>query len=121
MSHPLDAALRARYQQIARQRIEVPEWGPQGEPFVLYARPFVLDDRALYAQWMEEDARTADARLLMHLGRDEAGQPIGDAATMMLLQTRAESHVVRRVVGQLLAGTSVIKPADKLEEAAAGN
>lgn len=121
MTRPLEEAVQARWDQLARQRIEVPEWGPAGEPFVFWSLPFTLADQALLAEWQQDDPARATARLLVHKGETEAGEPIGDLATVLKLKVRAEAHVMERITRQILAGTSLVKPRDELIEDAAGN
>lgn len=105
-------AVRARYTGLDRQRIEVPEWGGQDGPFVLWAKPWTLEDERGITRAMRDDNPEGFAAVVLAKAEDEDGAPMFDArADKPVIMRIGEAHVLKRVAYQVMAGTADVETA----------
>jgi hypothetical protein len=89
------------------RRLEVPEWGEDGQPLVITYTMVTLDDMATVDAADGDQWYKRAARIVALKARDEAGKPLfglGDAVT---LREQAAPHVVNRIAMAMLGGTTV--------------
>jgi hypothetical protein len=107
MSDILTAA-RGHFERLRRQTVEVPEWGEDGAPAVLYFDPPTLRQRHI----VKHRANGNEARLLalavILWAKDADGKPAftDDAITLGAFETELDPAVIARVAGCLLGVSS---------------
>ncbi|WP_227271242.1 hypothetical protein [Roseobacter weihaiensis] len=101
------AAATAHYDKLRGQTIEVPEWGSEGKPLVIYYDPIT----AAQAQTVTKRAKGSDARAtalaVILYSKDKAGKPIftDDAPTLKTFENDVLPEVIARI-GQAILGMS---------------
>ncbi|MBO6759276.1 MAG: hypothetical protein JJ902_23335 [Roseibium sp.] len=97
---------KAHYQRIGRTRIEVPEWGPDGEPFVIYATPMTVFHREQIRDMGNAESPQNLIDTLIYKAQDENGGPVFTAKDRHDLLTKVDGRVVSRIALEIMAGPS---------------
>jgi len=92
MSEVMDRIRRGSKEQT---RIEVPEWGAEDEPFVIYARPWTLKDSAAIAH--VSDGPQSFVEILIRKAMTEGGDPVFNREDKLDLMACGSASVVMRV------------------------
>lgn len=98
----------AHYDAPGVQSVEVPEWGEEGKPQVIYWRPITLQEKQRLATvGMDEGmvVRLVDALILKAL--DAEGNKLFTLEDKAKLLRKADPEVVARVVMQMMASPGV--------------
>jgi hypothetical protein len=91
------------YKQKPLKRIEIPEWGDDDGPLVVFAEPFTLRDQAKIATVTKNQPESEVlAELLIMKLIDEAGNKIFTVEDKHALRTQVDAQVVARVATQVM-------------------
>lgn len=85
------------------KRIEVPEWGDDKGPFVVYTKPFTLRDQGklqVASKNSNESEMLAD--LLIMKALDEKGEPLFTIEDKVALRTNVDANILARIAAQIM-------------------
>jgi hypothetical protein len=90
------------------QSVEVPEWGEEGKPLVIYWKPITLQEKQRLATvGMEQGMVVRLVEALIIKALDAEGNKLFDLADKATLLRRADPEVVARIVTQMMASPGV--------------
>lgn len=98
---------KAHFDSQEIKRIEVPEWGENGQPAVIMAEPFTLADRKTLAKFAKDDDMEFLVRLVIMKALDEDGNKLFDLSDKPVLMNKVDPAVLLRVANQISAASSV--------------
>lgn len=91
------------YKSKPLKRIEVPEWGDDEGPLVIFAEPFTLRDQAKIATITKNQPESEVlAELLIMKCIDESGNKLFSIEDKPALRTQVDAQVVARVATQIM-------------------
>ena len=91
-----------------KMRIEVPEWGPEGEPFVGYATVATVSDEVRVRRMVKDaDSPETWARLVFNKLVDEDGSRCFKGVGFADFQTRVHAGLSRRIGVQIYSGSVI--------------
>jgi hypothetical protein len=99
---------KAHFTDLGVQRQEVPEWGEEGKPLVVYWRPMNLAQKQKIQHIGEREgwiARLADA--LIMLATDADGKKLYTIEDKHALRHNVDPDVLARVVTRMMASPGV--------------
>ena len=100
--------IKAHYDGLGRKRIEVPEWGDEHGPLVIYARPMTLREKnRIFGRAEKGASLEALADLVILKAEDEEGRKLFRPEDRLALITHAEADVIARVAAEISAVDSV--------------
>jgi hypothetical protein len=102
----LDRA-KSHFESKEIKRIEVPEWGENGEPAIITAEPFTLSDRKSLLKYAREDEVEFYVRLVIMKAMDESGKKIFDLSDKPILMTKVDPEVIIRLANAISLSASV--------------
>lgn len=105
MNAALDRA-KAHYVRLGRKRIEVPEWGEPGAPYVVYATPMTVGQRDRIQEKGNQDRAEMFVDVLLEKAQTEEGKPAFTPDDRHDLTHEVDSRVVSRMALEILAGPS---------------
>lgn len=113
MSDILDRA-RAHFSNMGRRKVEVPEWGIDGEPAVFYAPALTLRDRQSVERRCKNDVATRMIlTVIMFLQKEDGTLAFADnASTRKALETEVDPAVVAALANAILT----VSGSDDLEK-----
>lgn len=88
------------------QVVEVPEWGEDGSPLLLYYRPMTLAEKRPIFPKLQKNDLEALADIVVRKALDADGERVFSIEHKRGLMQRADSDVVARI-GQAMMGVSV--------------
>lgn len=110
-------AAQAHFEQLGRQHIEVPEWGTDGHPLIVYWSPMTIADRRrIFKPDRPIDERLAIDVVILKAEDDRGGKLFDVIADEPLLMGKVEANVLRRVATAILA-VPTVEQATKNSEA----
>ena len=98
----IDERIEAHFHSLGSRRIEVPEWGDESGPLVIYATPHTVAELEDIRRESRDDSLKFLARTLVVKSRDAEGEKIFNRGHMRLLTRSAVATVVERVANQIL-------------------
>jgi hypothetical protein len=98
---------KAHFDAQEIKRIEVPEWGSDGNPAVIMAEPFTLADRKTLAKFAKDDDMEFLVRLVIMKALDEDGKKLFDLSDKPVLMNKVDPAVLLRVANQISAANSI--------------
>jgi hypothetical protein len=101
----LDRA-KAHFDQQEIKRIEVPEWGENGEGAVLFSEPFTLADKKSLMKFAKDDDLEFVVRLLIMKCKDSDGKKVFDLSDKPTLLNKVDPDVILRIANQITATPS---------------
>ncbi|MGL4406021.1 MAG: hypothetical protein ACRCT6_09690 [Notoacmeibacter sp.] len=89
---------KAHYKALANEpkRIEIPEWGEDGEPAVVFVTPITLAERNKMKR--VENGNELAAEILIMKAQDKDGNPVFKKEDKIELMRFTDSRVVGRVI-----------------------
>lgn len=103
----LTERIRQHFSGLSQRKIEVPEWGDESGPLVIYARRKNVERAAAIASAPSTAESMVEA--LIHLAADKDGKALFDRKDRLDLLKEAASDVVVRVANFL---TETVTPGD---------
>lgn len=85
------------------KRIEVPEWGDDKGPFIVYSKPFTLRDQGklqVVSKSSNESEMLAD--LLIMKALDEKGDPLFTIEDKVALRTNVDASILARIAAEIM-------------------
>lgn len=107
MGHPIDSA-RRHFTDFGTQSLEVPEWGEDGKPLVIYYSPLTLAEKQRLLELGEREgyvARMADVLIMKALTSD--GKKMFTLDHKRALRHQVDPEVLSRIAAQLTASPTV--------------
>ncbi len=91
------------FNSIQVKRIEVPEWGDEKGPFVIYSKPFTLRDQGKL-QYATKNSNESEmlAELLLMKCLDEKGDSIFTIEDKITLKTAVDANIIARIAAQIM-------------------
>tara|TARA_B100001123_G_C15336700_1_gene1033122 strand:+ start:652 stop:999 length:348 start_codon:yes stop_codon:yes gene_type:complete len=98
------------YRELAGQRkcIEVPEWGQDGRPALIFAKPFVLAEEQAIERRCKDDAHERAVEILIMKCTNEQGEKIFTREHKMKLMKEVSSSVVCRIAKEIMGDSGQI-------------
>lgn len=99
--------MKRHFADLGVQTIEVPEWGEEGKPLVIYFKPITLGEKQRLMTLGEREgyiARLADALVMKALDAD--GKKLFTIEHMPALRNSVDPDVLSRVVARMMASPS---------------
>ncbi|UES51571.1 hypothetical protein [Roseibium aggregatum] len=97
---------KAHLTRLGRKCIEVPEWGPKGAPFLVYATPMTVGEREKIRQIGNAGSPEMFVDVLINKATDKEGQKLFTIDDRFDLTNKVDGSVVSRVALEILAGLS---------------
>ena len=98
---------KAHFRDQGQRRIEVPEWGDERGPLVVYAEPLTLAERRRLFQRNKGDDVGLSVDLLIVKARDADGKPLFSLDDKQALLNGVDPAVVARVAADIIAAPSL--------------
>jgi len=103
----LDRA-KAHFDQQETRKIIVPEWSDEsGNPTVLLAEPFTLEERKKLAKFAKEDDMEFVVRLVIMKALNEDGSKVFDLSDKPTLMNKVDPAIIMRIANEISATPSV--------------
>lgn len=99
--------MKAHFTDIGVRHVEVPEWGEDGKPLVVYFRPMTLAEKQKLMTIGEREgyvARLADALVMKAM--DAQGKKLFTIEDKQALRNQVDPDVLARVVRDMMASPS---------------
>jgi len=96
----LDRA-KAHFEAQEIKRIEVPEWGEDGNPAIIMSEPFTLADRKSLIKFAQDDEMEFLVRLIIMKALDEDGKKIFDLSDKPTLMNKVDPSVILRIANAI--------------------
>jgi len=96
--------MKAHFSDIGVRHIEVPEWGEDGQPLVIYFSPLTLEEKQKLQTIGERDgyvARLADALVMKAMDKD--GKKLFTIEDKRTLRKQVDPDVIARVVLEMMS------------------
>ncbi len=94
---------KEHFNSLQVKRIEVPEWGDEKGPFVIYAKPFTLRDQGkLQAATKNSNESEMLAELLVMKALDEKGDSLFTIEDKVSLKTQVDANILARIAAQIM-------------------
>lgn len=100
--------MKAHFTDIGVRHIEVPEWGEDGKPLLVYFRPMTLAEKQKLLSIGERDglvARLADALVMKAM--DAEGKKLFTVEDKHALRNQVDPDVLARVVRDMMSSPGV--------------
>lgn len=101
----LDKA-KSHYRDLGRKRIEVPEWGEPGSPFLVFSSPMTVAEREKLREMGNADGAEMFVDVLIQKAEDEQGNKCFSPKDRHDLTYKVDARVVSAIALQILAGPS---------------
>ena len=94
------------------KKIEVAEWGEEGQPLVIYSKPFTLAEKRNLFKGAKNDDLGVLVDAIMLKARDKEGNKIFKLDDKQVLLNNADPEVIARVATEIL-NTNTLEDAEK--------
>jgi hypothetical protein len=106
MSKLIDKA-KEHFEQKDIKVIEVPEWGEEGKPAKIYAKPLTLAETSKLYKMSKDDNLTMMAYVLIYKALDEEGNKHFTLDDKMSLLHNTDQEVLVRVASEIIDSPSI--------------
>jgi len=104
MANPIIDRARLHFSASELRHVEVPEWGDEGAPLVVYFSPLTLAEKQLIVNRSQaEGSVAAQAHVLVLKARHADGRPMFDLEDKRALLTQCDPMVVERVASAIVS------------------
>ena len=107
MTNPIIDRARAHFSDQGTRRIEVPEWGDENGPLVIYATPFTLAEKKKLFRLAKDNDLDLLAYTLIHKALNKDGEKIFTLDDKHALVNSVDANVLARAAAQLSDSASV--------------
>lgn len=100
--------IKAHFQALPVGKVEVPEWGEDGQPLVIYYRAPTVEERQKFVWARERDGEVAaSATVIVTKALDADGKKLFTIEHKRLFLKEADATVVLRIAHRMLLVPSV--------------
>jgi hypothetical protein len=93
----------AHFKSKSVKTIEVPEWGDEGEPLIIYVEPFTLKDQGRLQNATKGSSESeALAELLVLKCLDSEGQKMFTIEDKHALRSKVDADIIARIASQIM-------------------
>jgi hypothetical protein len=89
------------------KKVEVAEWGEEGQPLVIYCSPFTLAEKRNLFKGARNDDLGVLVDVIMLKARDKDGNKMFKLEDKHTLLNKADPNVISRVSSEMLNATSL--------------
>ena len=97
--------VKEHFESQGVKKIEVAEWGEEGQPLVIYCSPFTLAEKRNLFKGAKSDDLGVLVDAIMLKARDKDGNKIFKLDDKQVLLNKADPEVIARVAGEILNST----------------
>ena len=94
--------VKEHFESQGVKKIEVAEWGEEGQPLVIYSSPFTLAEKRNLFKGAKNDDLGVLVDAIMLKARDKDGNKIFKLDDKQVLLNNADPEVIARVAGEIL-------------------
>jgi len=99
---------RAHFDSQEITEIEIPEWeDEQGNPTIIYAKPFTLGERKKLMKFAKDDDMEFLVRLVIMKSLDASGNQVFDIGDKISLMNSVDPKIVTKIANAMTTGKSV--------------
>lgn len=98
---------KAHFKDKTVNVIEVPEWGDEGKPFLIYSTPFTLAEKDKIFKGSQESSLKVLVDCLILKAKDEKGDPLFTLEHKRDLLNSVDPDVIVRIANEMIATASV--------------
>jgi len=95
------------FEDQAIAEVEVPEWGTEEEPLVIYFKPFTLAEQKRLYSMAKDDNMEMLAYTLILKALNKEGEKLFGMGDKMTLMNQVDPYVLARVVNSITASSAV--------------
>ena len=104
---------KKHFDALGVNKIEVPEWGDENGPLIIYSEPCTLADKGKIKTRADRDGEiNALVYILILKAQDAQGEKLFTIEDKQALKTKVDPDVLSRVVSQLMRAQSVSEMLD---------
>ena len=103
--------LGARFSGAELQRVEIPEWGTDGDPFIAYFKPWTLHDERQIKNFIGDDNPEGFAAVVANKLVDGDGANLFAKGDRLRLLRNCEAHTMKRIATEIMTSTISIEDA----------
>jgi len=112
MSSPIDN-VKSHFASLDIRKLEVEEWGADGEPLVIYAKPLTLD----ISNKLQKLARNSDMEMMalaiIHCAMDTDGNRLFELSDKAALMKKADAMVINKVATWIFQSDETVEEVEK--------
>ena len=98
--------VKAHFESQGVKKIEVSEWGEEGEPLIIYAQPMTLAETRNLFKGAKNDDLGVMVDVIVLKSKDSEGNKIFKLDDKQVLLNNADPSVIARVSKDILSSTS---------------
>ena len=103
---------KKHFSSLETRRIEVPEWGDENEPLVIFVNPLTLQETATLFELSKSNEMEMLAQAIILKALDGEGKKHFNIGDRMFLMNNCDREIVVRVAGEIM-GTMDVGTAKK--------
>jgi len=104
--------VKEHFESQGVKKIEVAEWGEEGQPLVIYSKPFTMAEKRNLFKGAKNDDLGVLVDAIMLKARDKDGNKIFKLDDKQVLLNNADPEVIARVATEIL-NTNTLEDAEK--------
>ena len=112
MSSTIDN-VKSHFASLDIRKLEVEEWGADGDPLVIYAKPLTLD----ISNKLQKLARNSDMEMMalaiIHCAMDGDGNRIFELSDKAALMKKADAMVINKVATWIFQSDETVEEVEK--------
>jgi hypothetical protein len=95
---------KAHFKSLQVKTVEVPEWGDEKEPLIIYIEPFTLKDKAKLQAVSRMTGSEIDAlvELIVLKCLDKSGEPIFTIEHKPILRNSVDATILERISSEIM-------------------
>jgi len=97
---------KAHFDSLDIKKINVPEWGEDGQSLLIYSKPLTLQETSKLYRMAQDDDMAMLAYVLIYKALDENGEKIFSLEDKQTLLTKVDRNVLIRVSNEIMAEKS---------------
>ena len=94
---------KAHFDSLDIKKINVPEWGEDGQSLLIYSKPLTLQETSKLYRMAQDDDMAMLAYVLIYKALDENGEKIFSLEDKQTLLTKVDRNVLIRVSNEIMA------------------
>lgn len=98
---------KLHFQQKETKHIEVPEWGDDNGPLIIYAEPLTLNDKQKIYKKAKEGELVALAYVLIWFAKNKDGEKLFTIEHKRVLLNSVDPNIVADIANQILEAKSI--------------